>query len=67
VQRELLDKQLEHEKLPVPQEYMAFQTLHKKLSRLVTEQPDNFANRAFERAMIDTSKLADIQSLLKPD
>jgi len=64
VQGELLDKQLENEKPPVPPEYMAFQTLHKKLSSLVTEQPDNFATRAFERAMIDTSKLDDIRTSL---
>ena len=47
----------------MPPEYMAFQTLYKKLLSLVTEQPD-FANRAFERAMIDTSKLNDIRTSL---
>ena len=64
MQWELLDKQLEHEKPPMSPEYMAFQTLHKKLLSLVTEQPDNFATRAFQRAMIDTSKLDDIRTSL---
>lgn len=64
MQHGLLDKQLEHGKPPMPPEYMAFQILYKKLLSLVTEQPDDFATRAFERAIIDTSKLNDIRTSL---
>jgi len=61
LQHELLDK---HENPPMSAEYMAFQTHYKQLSSLMTEHPDGFATRAFQRAMIDTSKLDNIRTSL---
>ena len=67
VQHELLGEQLQHDKPPAQPEYMAFETQYNQLLSLVTECPDDFAIRAFERAMIDTSTLDDIQSSLTTD
>ena len=43
---------------------MAFRTHYKQLLSLMTEHPDDFATRAFQRAMIDTSKLDNIRTSL---
>ena len=67
MQREVLDKQLGHGKSPAPPEYMAFETHYSQLLSLVTMDPDNFATRAFARAMIDTSTLDNIRSSLATD
>ena len=54
-------------KLPKPPEYMAFEACYQQLMILVSEQPDDYARRAFSRALIDTSKLDTIQSSLVTD
>ena len=67
MQRELRDKQLGHGKPPAPPEYMAFETHYSQLLSLVIMDPDDFATRAFARAMIDTSTLDNIRSSLATD
>ena len=61
------DKRVEHEKPPAPPEYMAFETHYSQLLNLVIIDPDDFATRAFARAMIDTSTLDNIQTSLTTD
>ena len=54
-------------KLPKPPEYMAFETFYQQLVSLVSEWPDDYARRAFSRALIDTLKLDKIRSSLVTD
>ena len=67
MQHEVRDKRLEREKSPAPPEYMAFETHYSQLLSLVAIDPDDFATRAFARAMIDTSTLDNIRSSLATD
>ena len=56
-----------HYELPKPPEYMAFDVCYSQLVSLVSERPDDYARRAFSRALIDTSKLDKIRSSLVTD
>ena len=46
---------------------MAFEACYSQLMFLVSEQPVDYARRAFSRALIDTSKLDKIRSSLVTD